>query len=116
MRVVCYRYARIPLTPAEKETIFLWSEADDNVQITTYNRSLIKRLRDAHERSPELYHLKGPDCYGGFDAEMPRELLQNTFVTMALENGINIKILSDMIGHSSAETTVNVRNPHTNKM
>ena len=66
------------LTPAEKETIFLWSEADDIVQITTYNRSLIKRLRDAHERSPELYHLKGPDCYGGFDAGMPRELLQIT--------------------------------------
>ena len=67
------------LTPAEKETIFLWSEADDIVQITTYNRHLIKRLRDAHERSPELYQLKGPDCYGGFDAEMPRELLQITF-------------------------------------
>ena len=66
------------LTPAEKETIFLWSEADDVVQITTYNRPLIKRLRDAHERSPELYQLKGPDCYGGFDAEMPRELLQIT--------------------------------------
>ena len=66
------------LTPAEKETIFLWSEADDIVQITTYNRPLIKRLRDAHERSLELYQLKGPDCYGGFDAEMPRELLQIT--------------------------------------
>ena len=66
------------LTLAEKETIFLWSEADDVVQITTYNRPLIKRLRDAHERSPELYHLKGPDCYGGFDAKMPRELLQIT--------------------------------------
>ena len=67
------------LTPAEKETIFLWSEADDVVQITTYNRPLIKRLRDAHEKSPELYRLRGPDCYGGFDAEMPRELLQITF-------------------------------------
>ena len=67
------------LTLAEKETIILWSEADDIVQITTYNRPLIKRLRDAHEKSPELYHLKGPDCYGGFDAEMPRNLLQISF-------------------------------------
>ena len=36
--------------------------------------------------------------------------------TMALENDIDIKTLSTMIGHISAETTVNVRNPHTNKL
>ena len=42
--------------------------------------------------------------------------LRHTFATMALENGMDVKTLSDMIGHISAETTVNVRNPHTNKM
>lgn len=42
--------------------------------------------------------------------------LRHTFATMALENGIDIKTLSSMIGHVSSETTVNVRNPHTNKM
>ena len=42
--------------------------------------------------------------------------LRHTFATMALENGIDVKTLSGMIGHISAETTVNVRNPHTNKM
>ena len=42
--------------------------------------------------------------------------LRHTFATMALENGMDIKTLSAMIGHISAETTVNVRNPHTNKM
>ena len=35
---------------------------------------------------------------------------------MAIENGMDIKTLSAMIGHVSAETTVNVRNPHTNQM
>ena len=40
--------------------------------------------------------------------------LRHTFATMALENGMDIKTLSAMIGHISAETTVNVRNPHTN--
>ena len=42
--------------------------------------------------------------------------LRHTFATMALENGIDIKTLSSMIGHVSSETTVNGRNPHTNKM
>ena len=38
--------------------------------------------------------------------------LRHTFATMALENGMDIKTLSAMIGHVSAETTVNVNNPH----
>ena len=41
--------------------------------------------------------------------------LRHTFATMAIENGMDVKTLSAMIGHVSAETTVNVRNPHTNK-
>ena len=39
--------------------------------------------------------------------------LRHTFATMALENGMDIKTLSAMIGHVSAETTVNIKNPHT---
>ena len=42
--------------------------------------------------------------------------LRHTFATMALENGMDVKTLSATIGHVSAATTVNVRNPHTNKM
>ena len=42
--------------------------------------------------------------------------LRHTFATMALENGMDIKTLSAMIGHISSETTVNIRNPHTNKL
>ena len=42
--------------------------------------------------------------------------LRHTFATMALANGMDVKTLSATIGHVSATTTVNVRNPHTNKM
>jgi integrase len=42
--------------------------------------------------------------------------LRHTFATMALENGMNIKILSDMIGHSSAETTLNIYSHVTDTM
>ena len=41
--------------------------------------------------------------------------LRHTFATMALENGMDIKTLSAMIGHVSAETTVDIQNPHTLK-
>ena len=34
--------------------------------------------------------------------------LRHTFATMALENGMDVKTLSDMIGHISAETTLNI--------
>ena len=37
--------------------------------------------------------------------------LRHTFATMALENGMDVKTLSDMIGHISAETTLNIY-PH----
>ena len=42
--------------------------------------------------------------------------LRHTFATTALANGMDIKTLSSIIGHVSSSTTVNVRNPHTNKM
>ena len=42
--------------------------------------------------------------------------LRHTFATMAIANGMDVKTLSATIGHVSATTTVNVRNPHTNKM
>ena len=34
--------------------------------------------------------------------------LHHTFATMALENGMDVKTLSDMIGHVSSETTLNI--------
>lgn len=42
--------------------------------------------------------------------------LRHTFATMALENGMDIKTLSAMIGHVSAETTLNIYSHITNSM
>jgi hypothetical protein len=42
--------------------------------------------------------------------------LRHTFATMALENGMDIKTLSAMIGHVSTETTLNIYSHITNNM
>ena len=42
--------------------------------------------------------------------------LRHTFATMAIENGMDIKTLSNMIGHSSAETTLNIYSHITDTM
>ena len=67
------------LTLAEKETIILWSEADNTVQIDTFSQKLINRLRKAKERCPELYRVDEPDRYGGVYAEVPKKLVQISF-------------------------------------
>ena len=42
--------------------------------------------------------------------------LQHTFAAMALENGMDIKTLSVMIGHISSETTLNIYSHITDTM
>ena len=42
--------------------------------------------------------------------------LRHTFATMAIENGMDIKTLSAMIGHISAETTLNIYSHITDTM
>ncbi len=42
--------------------------------------------------------------------------LRHTFATMALENGMNVKTLSGIIGHISAETTLNIYSHITDTM
>ena len=45
---------------------------------------------------------------------LPFHALRHTFATQALRYGMDVKTLASTIGHENVETTVNVRNPHTN--
>ena len=47
---------------------------------------------------------------------VPFHALRHTFASHAFHYGMDVKTLASTIGHESVETTVNVRNPHTNKM
>ena len=47
---------------------------------------------------------------------IPFHGLRHTFATTALENGLDIKTLSEILGHSSAETTLNVYSHVTAEM
>ena len=69
------------LTLAEKETIILWSEADDTVRIDTFSQKLINRLHKAKEKAPELYRVDESDKFGSVYAEVPKHLLQISFRT-----------------------------------
>ena len=69
------------LTLAEKETIILWSEADDTVRIDTFSQKLINRLHRAKEKAPEFYRVDEPDKFGGVYVEVPKHLLQISFRT-----------------------------------
>lgn len=77
------------LTLAEKETIILWSEADDTVQIDTFSQKLINRLRKAKERCTEHYRVDEPDRYGGVYAEVPKKLLQISFLSRSVRNAVS---------------------------
>lgn len=56
-------------------------------------------------------------CRGGAECDhIPFHGLRYIFSTMALENGLDIKTLSAVLGHSSAETTISVYSHVTGEM
>ena len=55
--------------------------------------------------------LKRAEC-----EHVPFHAMRHTFASNAFHYGMDVKTLASTIGHESMETTVNVRNPHTNKM
>ena len=62
------------LTPAEKETIILTSEADETASVFTYDARLKAKLKQLHERFPDKIYPEKEVKYGAVSYMIiPRE-------------------------------------------
>jgi hypothetical protein len=59
------RRENLKLTKSEKETIILFNETEDQVNIYTYNVSLKRRLANFSKKYPELCRRKEVNKQGG---------------------------------------------------
>ena len=110
-----------PKTKSSLRTVIL---APDMVEILAELKQTVtgewmfpSPVNDGQPRNPcALYHrfqtiLKRANC-----KRVRFHDLRHTFATMAIENGMDIKTLSAMIGHVSAETTLNIYSHITDTM
>ena len=110
-----------PKTKSSIRTVIL---APDMVEILAELKSEVKGewmfpspVNEGQPRNPcALYHrfqtiLERAKC-----KKVRFHDLRHTFATMAIENGMDIKTLSAMIGHVSAETTLNIYSHITDTM
>ena len=68
------------LTKLEKETILLFNEQEDEAEIYTYSKKLIKKLSVVAERNPQLYKLVSTDSDGGVCYHFSKKLLSVRFL------------------------------------
>ena len=110
-----------PKTKSSLRTVIL---APDMVEILAELKQMVtgewmfpSPVNDGQPRNPcALYHrfqtiLERANC-----KRVRFHDLRHTFATMAIENGMDIKTLSAMIGHVSAETTLNIYSHITDAM
>ena len=68
------------LTKLEKESIVLFNEQEDEAEIYTYSKKLIKKLSVVAERNPQQYKLVGTDSDGGVCYRFSKKLLSIRFL------------------------------------
>ena len=60
------------LTPEEKETIILTSEADETASVYTYNARLIRKLKQLHVRFPDKIYPAEEAQHGAVSYVIPK--------------------------------------------
>ena len=63
------------LTPKEKETIILTSEADETAGIYTYDARLIRKLKQLHTRFPDKIYPVKEAGYGAVSYVIPKSCI-----------------------------------------
>ena len=65
------------LTAIEKETVILWNEAENEVAIMTYDKTIITALKILVKENPSI-KLKKMDC-GGISTSLHKDDFEITF-------------------------------------
>lgn len=60
------------LTPAERETIILYDEAEDTASVYTYDHKLIEKLKRLHKKYPDQIYPENPVRHGAFSYIVPK--------------------------------------------
>jgi len=66
------------LTAIEKETIFLWNEAENEIAIMSYDKEIIAKLKIIAKQNPQICKLKKMDC-GGIATSIKKENIEINF-------------------------------------
>ena len=77
------------------------------------NKALRRMMRDCNDEILEKY---GADSDPVLLPQFSCHILRHTFATLALENGMDVKTLSAMLGHVSAATTLDIYTHITDDM
>ena len=67
------------LTAIERETVVNFNEQENDCEVYTYNRKLIRKLSDRCETHPDLYKLVADDGNGGLTFRFPKRNLRLNF-------------------------------------
>lgn len=68
------------LTKLEKETSLLFNEQEDEAELYTYSKKLIRKLSLVAERNPQLYKHISTDSDGGVCYRFSKKLLSIRFL------------------------------------
>lgn len=60
------------LTPAERETIILYNEAEDTASVYTHDRKMIEKLKKLHEKNPSQIYPEGNVRSGAVSYIVPK--------------------------------------------
>ena len=97
----------------ERETIIVFSEAENEASVYTFNTELKKRFAKFSKQFPELCRLDRTFPDGAVEYLMVIDriiphMLRHTYATLLFDAGVDAKSAQKFLGHSDIEVTLEV--------
>ena len=67
------------LSKIEKETIILWNQEEDVVNISTFDEKWIKRIKGLAKKYPDIFVIEDIDRHGCLSAVLPKAYFRMSF-------------------------------------